>query len=81
MADISDGTHKDLKMALLSGTNLKIMESETQRERKPVPLGHQPLRTGTQVPASRPSGILEMEDHMLCEQTPKTPQHNPRRFR
>lgn len=59
MFDISDGTHKDLKMALLTGNNLKIMESETQREKKPVPLGHQPLRSRTLVPASQPNGILE----------------------
>lgn len=32
MFDMSDGTRKDLKMALLTRANLKIMESETQRE-------------------------------------------------
>lgn len=66
-------------MALLTGNNLKFMESETQSGEASSPQGHQPLRTRIQAPASQPSGILEMEDYMLCEQTFKIPQHNPRK--
>lgn len=80
MFDISGGTHKDLKMALLTGNNVKIMESETQRRGSHFHriTSHEGLESRPLPPS--PVESWRWEDHMLCEPTSKISQQNPRRF-